>query len=124
VSQENVEALKRGAALGDDDDEAWDCFHPEVEWRVINAGRLSRSGRGIDSYRKWWSPADNPAIMGEVPAEHAYVDAGDFVISVDTIPDTDIEEASLYEFRDGKVIRFTHGYPSTDAALKAAGLAE
>jgi hypothetical protein len=57
-------------------------------------------------------PADNTDIT----------DAGDYVISVDAIPGTDIEEASVFEFRDGKVLRCTHGYPSKADALKAVGM--
>jgi hypothetical protein len=32
-----------------DEEAAWASFHPEVEWRIINAGPLSESGRGVVS---------------------------------------------------------------------------
>jgi hypothetical protein len=51
-------------------------------------------------------------------------DARDYVISVDAITETDIEEASVYEFRDGKIVSCTLGYPSKADALKAVGLEE
>jgi ketosteroid isomerase-like protein len=123
MSQENVEAVKRVSALEEagDEDAVRACFDADVEWRVINAGRLSESGRGVDSLRQWFSPAKNPLIDGEVPTESVdIVDAGDYV---DAIPDTDIEEASVFEFRDGKIIRCTFGYPSMAEALKAVRLA-
>ena len=131
MSRENVEALKCMSALEEagDEDGAWAYFHPDVEWRIIGAGAFSESGRGIDSLRKWLSPMDNPlvragvGVMGVGPADNTdMTDAGDYVISVDAIPGTDIEEASVFEFRDGKVLRCTHGYPSKADALKAAGL--
>ena len=131
MSHENVEALKRLSALEEagDEDGAWAYFHPDVEWRFINAGLHSESGRGIDSLRKWLSPMDNPlvragvGVMGVGPADNTDItDAGDYVISVDAIPGTDIEEASVYEFGDGKVLRCTHGYPSKADALADLGL--
>ena len=133
MSHENVEALKRLSALEEagDEDGAWAYFHPDVEWRFINAGLHSESGRGIDSLRKWLSPTDNPlvragvGVMGVGPADNTdMTDAGDYVISVDAIPGTDIEEASVYEFRDGKVLRCTHGYTGRADALKAVGREE
>jgi hypothetical protein len=70
VSRENIETVQRVDALlrGGDVDGALACFHPNIEWRVLDQQRgLPNSGNGIDSLRGDWANehANGPEMASE-----------------------------------------------------------
>src|SRR5271165_2097079 len=123
MSKENVETAMRVDALmrAGDVEGALDYFHPDVAWRIIDTQPPMRAGRGVDSLRRLLTPGEDALFDVILPPTEAeeYIDAGNYVITVFSVPLLDDGEASIYEFEGGKSIRSIDGYPSKAEALKA-----
>jgi ketosteroid isomerase-like protein len=134
VSQENVEVMRRSTALLNhgDWDGLFDLYDPEVEFRDLrSAVDTPQVLSGVETVRSLltaWSEA-----WEDFGAEvYDYIDADSYVICDTRWYGTgresgvaiDVRQADVYELRNGKVIRVTLGYPSTDKALADLGLEE
>lgn len=114
-------ALRRAGDI----DGALAFFHPEVEWRIIDAPPpLPERGRGVEPIRVLFEPGDSFPIVVPSPEVDDYIEGGSWVIAVVRDPDIEVEEASVYEFEDGKIVRSTDGYPGRTAALESLGCNE
>jgi ketosteroid isomerase-like protein len=131
MSQENVEIAKRIDALGDsvDIEGVLAYCDPDVEWRDVSPepGAAERL-RGIAELRTMLAPLEkllNSPFAVEVQ-QREYIDAGDYVVSLTHSKSLglDLLDASIYEFKDRKILRLTQGYPNENEALKAVGVAE
>jgi hypothetical protein len=128
MSQENVELVR---SLQDD----WnrgdrtvdpDRFHPDLEFLPLRAATEGayRGLAGLESY-----VADTLEVFEKFESHYEYADLGERVLAWGTIHvrargsgiETDIESGGLYEFRDGKVVRW-EDFGSKEKALEAVGL--
>ena len=129
MSQENVEAMRRGyerfAATGEI------RAHPDFVWDVSRLGwpdqQIYSGAEGANQFLAEWADAwDDWALAAE-----DYIDAGECVVVIVNqqgrskatgIP-VDMRFAQVWSFRDGQAIRMQM-YSSVDEALEAAGLSE
>ena len=132
MSQENVEivlrlndAVTRGHV---NETEIRSLFHPDVEFlprRSVTEGAFHRLA-GVEKYL-----ADTEAIFEKFEPHYEFLDLGARVVARGTIHvrarqsgiDTDISMGGVFEFRDGKIVRF-EDFGSKEDALKAVGLQE
>ena len=130
MSQENVELLR---SLQDDwnrGDTTVDAerFHPDLEYlprRAATEGAY-RGLAGLESYI-----ADTLEVFEKFELHFEFADLGERVLAWGHIHvrargsgiETDIEIGGVYEFRDGKVVRW-EDFGSKDKALEALGLSE
>ena len=134
MSQENVEVVKRAAALWNagDWDGAFALYHPDVEYRdlrqVPDLPEVLHGLSGIRRVAALWT-----GVYDEFrPEVYEYIDADPWVVcdarwfgtSKDSDIPVDIREADAYEVQDGKIVRAIMGYLDVQAALKAVGLEE
>ena len=130
MSQENVELLR---SLQDD----WnrgdttvdpERIHPDLEYlprRAATEGAY-RGLAGLESFI-----ADTLEVFEKFELHTEFADLGERVLSWGHIHvrargsgiETDIEIGGVYEFRDGKVVRW-EDFGSKDKALEALGLSE
>jgi limonene-1,2-epoxide hydrolase len=130
MSQENVELLR---SLQDD----WnrgdttvdpERFHPDLEYlprRAATEGAY-RGLAGLESFI-----ADTLEVFEKFELHFEFADLGERVLTWGHIHvrargsgiETDIEVGGVYEFRDGKVVRW-EDFGSKDKALEAVGLSE
>ena len=130
MSQENVELVRR---LQDD----WnrgdmtvdpDKFHPDLEFlprRAATEGAY-RGLAGLESF-----VADTADVFETFEFRCEFADLGERVLAWGHIHvrargsgiETDIEIGGVFEFRDGKVVRW-EDFGSKDKALEAVGLSE
>jgi limonene-1,2-epoxide hydrolase len=99
-------------------------FHPEVEFLPMrsNVEGPYRGLAGIDAFI-----ADTLEVFETFEQHPEYADLGDRVLAWGTIHvrakgsgiETDIETGGLFDFRDGKIVRW-QDFGSKAAALKAA----
>ena len=130
MSQENVELLR---SLQDD----WnrgnttvdaERFHPDLEYlprRAATEGAY-RGLAGLESF-----VADTFEVFEKFELHFEYADLGERVLAWGHIHvrargsgiETDIESGGIFEFRDGRVVRW-QDFGSKDKALEAVGLSE
>jgi hypothetical protein len=130
MSQENVELLQEMQSAwnrGDPMDPA-ETYHPDVEFHPLRAATegdyLGISG--IDRFI-----ADTSEVFEKHEIHYEFEDFGDRVLAWGTIHvrargsgvETDIPSGGLFDFKDGKIIRW-EDFGSRERALEAAGLAE
>ena len=131
MSRENVELVRsltddwnRGDARAADPDR----LHPDLEFlprRAATEGAY-RGLAGLESYI-----ADTLEVFEKFELHTEFADLGERVLSWGHIHvrargsgiETDIEIGGVYEFRDGKVVRW-EDFGSKDKALQAVGLSE
>jgi ketosteroid isomerase-like protein len=98
---------------------------PDVEWQPYAGGGVVY--RGHDGLRAYWSERSERGEATEARLYSAFA-KGDAVVARGEVRikgDSGIvtmQPGWLYEFHDGKLIRF-RGFPTQEAALRAAGLA-
>jgi limonene-1,2-epoxide hydrolase len=130
MSQENVELLRsiqddwnRGDTTVDPE-----RIHPDLEYlprRAATEGAY-RGVAGLESFI-----ADTLEVFEKFELHTEFADLGERVLSWGHIHvrargsgiETDIEIGGVYEFRDGKVVRW-EDFGSKDKALEAVGLSE
>ncbi len=127
MSQENVlllRALIERWNRGERDDMS--MFHPDVEWlprRVETEGAY----RGIAGIERFIADTDQTFEKYELRPQ--FVDLGERVLALGSIRvrarhsgiDAEIPLGGLFEFRDGKLVRW-EALGSEEAARRAAGL--
>ena len=129
MSQENVEAMRRGyerfVATGEI------RAHPDLVWDVSKLGwpgqQIYSGPEGANQFNAEWADAWDDWEF----APEDYIDAGEYVVVIVNqrgrskatgIP-VDMRFAQVWSFRDGQAIRMQM-YASVDEALEAAGLSE
>jgi ketosteroid isomerase-like protein len=135
MSQENVEAFKRGLEAGNrgDVDALLDELHPEIEWHsalhALMGGQLTVF-RGHAGVRKMIRDLDE--TFAEVHIEMwEFRDLGDGLVAFGRTRnrgkasgvETETPLALVTKIRDGKTISI-RAYLDRDEALEAAGLSE
>ena len=133
MSQENVEAFKRGieAANRRDIEALLEVLDPEVEWHpaILTAlGGEAAVYRGHEGFRQ--GIRDVYEVLGETHQEYPEIrDLGDRIVVIGRIRargtesrvETDSPHASVVDFKNGKAIRI-RSYLDPEEALEAAGL--
>jgi ketosteroid isomerase-like protein len=142
MSQENVATVKRIAtrinAISPPDDMAElreflaEFFAPDFVLTLVD-GPPDQPGlfRGHEASLEYWS-AFTDAFADVHREVEELVDAGEWVVSVGhwvgrgKVSGAAVKGrgATAFRFRDGKVVEYMVGFPTKDAALKAAGLSE
>jgi ketosteroid isomerase-like protein len=129
MSQKNVELVRslqddwnRGDTTVDSD-----RFHPDLEFLPI---RTATEGayRGLAGFESF--VADTLEVFEKFEMRYEFADLGERVLAWGHIHvrargsgiETDIESGGIFEFRDGKVVRW-EDFGSKDKALEAVGLA-
>jgi ketosteroid isomerase-like protein len=105
-------------------DAVYEIADPDVEWQPYGGG--GEIYRGHDGLRAYM---DERTARGEQTDARLYsaFAKGDFVVARGEVQirgehgTVTMQPGWLYEFRDGRLIRFT-GFPTQEAALRAAGL--
>ena len=135
MSEENVEAFKRGIAAWNrgDIDATLDVFDPEVEWRPTFQRLLGGDTavyRGRHGVREFLQDLDE--TWAELPIEITEIrDLGERIVAIGHLrgrgkqSGAELESSIGYvvEFKNGKVIRMDD-YLDHQEALEAAGLSE
>jgi ketosteroid isomerase-like protein len=134
MSEENVDAVRRGnAAFNDGDVEAFlMLFAPDAELQdLANAPDQSSAVKGraaIHEVVNLWTAAFD-AFRADI---EECMDKGDVVIcavhyhgqGTGSGMSVDVHQYDVFELRDGQVVRATLGFRSEAEALQAAGLRE
>ena len=102
------------------------AFHPDVEFLPLRAA-TEGAYRGIAGIEKF--VADTDEIFDKFEFHYDLLDLGEWVLAWGNIHlrargsgiETDIPMGGLFEFRDGKIVRW-EDFGSKDKALEAAGL--
>lgn len=127
MEPDNVELVRR----------LWDAFErggieavleiadPDVEWEPYGGGgTVYRGHDGLRAYMRWRGDREEEAdarLYSAFAKENFVVGRGEVQIRGPRGIVT-MQPGWLYEFRDGKLVRF-RGFPTQEAALEAAGLA-
>jgi limonene-1,2-epoxide hydrolase len=130
MSQENVELVRslqddwnRGDTTADPD-----RVHPDLEFLPRRAA-TEGAYRGLAGLERFI--ADTLEVFEKFELHYEYADLGERVLAWGHIHvrargsgiETDIEIGGVFEFRDGKVVRW-EDFGSKDKALEALGLSE
>ena len=128
MSQENVELvreLQRDWNRGETAVRA-DVFHPDVEFLPLRSATEGgyRGISGVEAFVK-----DTVDVFDKFELHYEFTDLEERVLAWGSIHvrargsgiETSIETGGLYEFRDGKIVRW-EDFGSKDKALEAAGL--
>lgn len=131
MSQENVDAARRFYDFWIDRDYSLveGRVHPEAVVDVSRNVFNPAVHQGIDSFRWFVQQIDDVWEDFEVAPEEM-IDAGDKVFVAHRIKgrgraggvETEMLLYGVFEFRDGKILRFTGGFRERSEALEAAGL--
>jgi ketosteroid isomerase-like protein len=105
-----------------------DTFHPDVEFLPLRAA-TEGSYRGIPGIEAFI--ADTLEVFDKFEMHFKYADLGEQVLAWGTIHlrargsgvETDVKSGGVFEFRDGKIVRW-EDFGSKDKALEAAGVRE
>jgi ketosteroid isomerase-like protein len=129
MSEENVELLRK---LQDDwnrgERDFADEYHPDVEFLPLRAA-TEGAYHGLSGIEAWI--ADTSDVFDKFEMNFEFTDLGERVLACGTIHvrargsgvETDIETGGLFEFRDGRIVRW-EDFGSESKALEAAGLRE
>jgi ketosteroid isomerase-like protein len=132
MSQENVELVSRvfdDWKLGEVDEvEIHSTYHPDVEFLPRRAA-TEGAYRGIAGLEKFLADAEE--IFDKFEFNYDLLDLGERLLAWGKIHlrargsgiETDIPMGGVFEFRDGKIVRW-EDFGSRDKALRAVGLAE
>jgi ketosteroid isomerase-like protein len=132
MSQENVELLRRGFDemnhVGISNVNLHLYFHPDVEYLPLRSA-MEGAYRGIAGIERF--TADTEQVFEKFEPQHEYLDLGERVLAWGVVHvrargsgiETDIDTASVFDFRDGKIVRW-EGFGDENEALKAVGLEE
>ena len=130
MSQANVELLRRGIdemnRVGISDVNLRLYYHSDVEYLPLRSA-TEGTYRGIAGVERF--NADTEEVFEKFEPQYEFLDLGERVLAWGVIHvrakgsgiETDIATGGIFEFRDGKVVRW-EDFGSKDKALKAAGL--
>ena len=126
MSQANVELLRGLMERWNRGERDLSSFHPDVEWLPL---RTATEGayRGIAGIERFF--ADTEQIFEKFELRQELLDLGERVLAWGPIHvrarqsgiETDIPTGGVFDFRDGKIVRW-EDFGSKDKALKAVGL--
>lgn len=131
MAQENVELLRRGFdemnRVGISNVNLLSYFHPDVEYLPLRSA-MEGAYRGIAGIERF--TADTEEVFENFEPRYEFVDLGERVLAWGVVHvrargsgiETDIATASVFDFRDGKVVRW-EDFGDKDKALEAVGLA-
>jgi ketosteroid isomerase-like protein len=130
MSQHNVELARRlqdrwnrGDATADPE-----VVHPDIEFLPLRAA-TEGAYRGISGIERFIE--DTLEIFERFEMHYEYADLGEQVLAWGTIHvrargsgvETDVESGGLFDFRDGKIVRW-EDFGSKGKALEAAGVSK
>jgi ketosteroid isomerase-like protein len=123
---DNVELVRRLWSAFDKGgmDAVYEIVDPDVEWEPYGGGGVIYSGR--DGLRRYMEEQRSRGEETEARLYSAFA-KGDFVVARGEVRIrgehgiVTMQPGWLYEFREGKLVRF-RGFPTQEAALRAAGL--
>jgi ketosteroid isomerase-like protein len=132
MSQANVELLRRGVeeikrgGIGKVNPRLY--YHPDVEYVPLRSATEGEY-RGIAGIERFI--ADTEEVFEKFEPHFEFLDLGERVLAWGVIRvrargsgiETDIATGGVFEFRDGKIVRW-EDFGSKEKALKALGLAE
>jgi limonene-1,2-epoxide hydrolase len=105
-----------------------DTFHPDVEFVPLRSATegVYRGRGGIERF-----VADTLQVFDKFELHYEHVDLGERVLAWGNIHvpargsgvETDIETGGIFEFKDGRIVRW-EDFGSKEKALEAAGLSE
>jgi limonene-1,2-epoxide hydrolase len=127
MSEENVELLRK---FQDDRNRGGrdfaDAYHPEVEFLPLRSATEGayHGLSGIEAF-----VADTSEVFDKFEMNFEFTDLGERVLAYGTIHvrargsglETEIQTGGLFEFRDGRIVRW-EDFGSKSKALEAAGL--
>jgi limonene-1,2-epoxide hydrolase len=130
MSQENIElvrSLQEDWNRGDTT-VAVDKFHPDLEFLPLRAA-TEGAYHGLAGFQTF--VADTLEVFEKFEMHYKFADLGERVLAWGYIHvrargsgiETDIESGGVFEFRDGKVVRW-EDFGSKDKALEAVGPSE
>jgi limonene-1,2-epoxide hydrolase len=130
MSQENIElvrSLQEDWNRGDTT-VAVDKFHPDLEFLPLRAA-TEGAYHGLAGFQSF--VADTLEVFEKFEMHYKFADLGERVLAWGHIHvrargsgiETDIESGGVFEFRDGKVVRW-EDFGSKDKALEAVGPSE
>ena len=129
MSEENVELLRE---FQDDwnrgERDFSDAYHPDVEFLPLRAA-TEGGYYGLSGIEAWI--ADTSEVFDKFEMNFEFTDLGERVLASGTIHvrargsglETDIQTGGLFEFRDGRIVRW-EDFGSKSKAREAAGLSE
>jgi uncharacterized protein len=128
VSQQNVETLRRlfEAEARDDAAAALECLHPDLEFIPMRA-RTEGAYRGHDGYERFRADTFDHYESFEPRFELEEL-AGDRVLAWGTVRvrgrgsglEMDVPSAGVFEFRDGRILRW-EDFGTREKALEMSG---
>ena len=129
MSEENVELLRKSQ-------EDWNRgvrdpaqhFHPDVEFLPLRAA-TEGGYRGLGGIQAFID--DTREVFDKFEMHYEFIDLGERVLAWGTIHmrargsglETDVQTGGIFEFRDGKIVRW-EDFGSKEKALEAAGLSQ
>ena len=129
MSKENVELLRRFQNDWNRGERNFtDAYHRDVEFVPLRAA-TEGAYHGHSGLAAWI--ADTSEVFDKFEMNFDFTDLGDRVLAYGTIHvrargsgvETDIQTGGLFEFRDGRIVRW-EDFGSKSEALEAAGLEE
>jgi ketosteroid isomerase-like protein len=130
MSHENVELVRsfQAAWTRGDTISVADYVHPDVEFRPLRAA-MEGAYRGVAGVERFI--ADTLAVFETFEMRYEYAELGERVLAWGVIHvrtrgsgiETDIETGGVFEFRDGKVVRW-QDFGSRGKALAAVGVGD
>ncbi len=131
MSQENVEAVRRQHKHFNRTGEVLpEVYDPEAEWMAAREDPDAETHRGLEAIRRYFAQWTGMFEGIDFRAEQL-IDAGDKVFAWVRFSGTgatsgapvEMEQAQIWTFRDGKVVRVEEYFDRREA-LEAAGLQE
>jgi ketosteroid isomerase-like protein len=131
MSQENVEAVRRQQEHFNQSSEVLpEIYHPDAEWMAAREDPDAATHRGLEAIRGYFAQWAGMFDGIDFRAEELF-DAGDKVFAwirfsgkgVTSGAPVEMEQAQVWTFRDGKVVRVEEYFDRAEA-LEAAGLRE
>jgi ketosteroid isomerase-like protein len=139
MSEQNMEVVRQlfdaAERFGDADaggrealDAALNCLDPDLEWTPLRAA-TEGTYRGHQGFEQWLADTEESFESFETRSELR--DLGGQVLAWGTLHvrgrgsgiDTEVPFGGIYDFRQGKILRW-RDFGSKEQALKAAGRAE
>jgi uncharacterized protein len=131
MSQENVEAVRRQQEHFNQSGEVLpEIYHSDAEWIAAREDPDAATHRGLEAIRGYFAQWAGMFDGIDFRAEEL-IDAGDKVFAwirfsgkgVTSGAPVEMEQAQVWTFRDGKVVRVEEYFDRAEA-LEAAGLSE
>jgi ketosteroid isomerase-like protein len=132
MSQENVEVVRRGFdemnRVGISNVNLLLYFHPDVEYLPLRSA-TEGAYRGIAGIERFTT--DTEEVFEKFEPHYEFLDLGERVLAWGVVHirargsgiETDIAGGSVFDFRDGKIVRW-EGFGSKEKAVEALGLRE